>query len=110
MLASLKATLAHAFSLAPEPLAPEDEAFLSEIAARIAARKLTAPALLAVDGIRYTPGLSPTLFAMGPLAEVIAPFFSLGVLQGPDEVRRLVRIAERREHLDVLSKKIEALS
>ena len=63
---------------------------------------------LATDAVRYTPGLSPVLFAMGPIAEVVAPFFSLGVIRSPEEARALIRLAERREHLEALSKKIEA--
>lgn len=110
IFARLRAELGRAFSMDPEPLAPEDEAFLDEVARRVAARRLALPALLATDAFRYTPGLSPLLYSMGPLAEPIVPFFSLGIVRTADETRRLIRLAERREHLEALARKIEALA
>jgi hypothetical protein len=107
-LARLRSALAHAFSMAPEPLSPEDERFLDELARRVAARGLTVPAILAAEVVRYTPGLHMAFFGAAPLAEHFARFVSLGLVRGPEELRALVRISERREHLDVLIRKIEA--
>jgi hypothetical protein len=96
--------------MAPEPLAAEDERLLDEIARRVAERRLVTPALLALDVVRYTPGMHVGFFATAPLAAPLARFASMGLIRGEAEYERLVRIAERREHLDVLARKLEALS
>ena len=110
MFARLRSALAHAFSLEPEPLSPEDERFMDELANRVAARKLAVPAALAVDAIKWTPGAHIAFFAAAPIAEHFARFVSMGLIRDDEEFRRLVRWSERREHLDRLAKKIEALA
>ncbi|HVY62795.1 MAG TPA: hypothetical protein VHF22_14150, partial [Planctomycetota bacterium] len=80
------------------------------IAARVAERKLVVPAMLALDVIRYTPGIHVGFFATAPLAAPLARFVSMGLIRGEAEYERLVRISERREHLDALARRLEALA
>jgi hypothetical protein len=108
MFARLREKLAHAFSLEAEPLEPEDERFAEELARRIAARKLTLPAVLAADAVRYTPGIHMLFYGAAPIAEHLAPFMSMGLVRSQEEFRRLLKISERREYMEVLVKKIEA--
>ena len=110
MFAGLRETLAHAFSMAPEPLAAEDERLMDDIVKRVAERRLAMPAMMVTDLVRYTPGLHVGLFASAPLAAPLARFVSMGLVRGAEEYERLVRISERREHLDVLARKLEAIA
>jgi hypothetical protein len=100
--------LKHAFSTAPEPLAPEDERFIAEVAARVKSRRLATPAILALEAVKYTPGLHVALFASEPIAGPLARFTMLGLVRSDDEYRRLVRLLERREHTEALIRAIEA--
>lgn len=108
MFTGLRAGLAHAFSTAPPPLAPEDERLLDEIARRVAERRLSVPALLALDAVKHTPGLHVLFFGAAPLAEPFARLLSFGVVRNAGEAERLVRLSERREHIEALMRKIEA--
>lgn len=108
MLQRLRERFAHAFSTAPEPLAEEDARFIDEIAARVVKRRLVAPAILALEGVKYTPGAHMFLYGAMPIAEHFARPVTGGLVQNPEEARRLLRLSERREHIETLIKKIEA--
>lgn len=108
MFARLRDALAHAFSTAPEALSPDDEKFLEDVARRVAERRMVVPAMLAADLVKHTPGLHMLFFGAVPLAEPFACLMSLGILKSGEELHRLVRLSERREHVEALIRKIEA--
>ncbi len=108
MFDRLRSALAHAFSTAAEPLAAEDERFIEEIARRVAERRLVVPAMLFTDLVKHTPGLHLAFFGAAPLAEPFARLWSFGIIRTGDEVQRLVRLSERREHMEALLRKMEA--
>ena len=111
MFSKLRERFAYAFSTAPEPLAPEDERFLDELARRVAERKLIAPAVFFGEiATRLSAPLALLAFQTAPIAGPLARFTTLGLIRSSAEYDRLVRLAERREHMDALVRKIEAVA
>jgi len=108
MFARLREALAHAFSTAPEALTPEDDTFLAEIARRVAERRLIVPAMLGSEVVARTPGIYMGFFGALPIAEHLARHLTLGIVRTPEEARRLVRLSERREHVEAFLRKLEA--
>ncbi len=105
---------AHAFSLEPPPLSPDDEALLDRIAERVVARGLATAAIFTLENVRaVAPIASAAAVVAAPIAEHAVPLIGrvapfLRLIEDAAEYNRLARLLERREFVDLLTKKIEA--
>ncbi|MCC6739065.1 MAG: hypothetical protein IT452_08460 [Planctomycetia bacterium] len=98
-----KEWFAHAFALdgKAEPLEERDQALLEKIAKGVVARKMTAPALLFLESVKplsFVGGQALTFF--GPVLEIVLK---------REEVERASRLLERRDVLELVAQRIEAL-
>ena len=94
--------LARAFALQDPgvPWTPGDEALLARLASEVARRRMQAPAILFLEGLRPLNFLgSQAMVFFRPLA---------GMALDPAEWDRAARLLERREALGRLAEKIEA--
>jgi hypothetical protein len=86
----------------PFPLAAADLELLERVAARIVALRLEVPAILALESAQPLALLAgQALVFFEPLLQVVLP--------GP-EVRRFAALVERRDALEHLTRRIEALT
>ena len=85
-----------------EPLAPDDEALLDRLAARVVELRMEVPAILALESGR-------PLGFLASQAMVFFEPFARALFRLPD-YRRLAKLIERRETLDRLATRIETLS
>ncbi len=84
----------------PSTLSPEDDAWLAELAGRIQARGLTAPAVLWLESLRPLVFLgTQAMHFMNPLVQLIVPLPSWP---------RLAAILEERSHVERLLQHLEA--
>jgi hypothetical protein len=84
----------------PATLSPDDDAWLGELAGRIQARGLTAPAVLWLESLRPVVFLgSQAMHFMNPLVQLVVPLPSWP---------RLAAILEERSHLERLLQHLEA--
>lgn len=82
-------------------LSPEDAALLDRIAARIVRHGLATPAIFFLESVRPLNFVaSQAMVFFGPLATAILP---------RQDYERLARILERRESVEALLVRIEAL-
>lgn len=102
-MAGLKAALAHAFAL-PRPgmPTPEETALLDRLAAAIHRRGLAGPALLALESLK------PLEFLGGQALVALRPMAATAL--DPAEWDRLEGLLSRREALEALARRLEALS
>lgn len=83
----------------PETLSAEDDAWLGDLAARIARRGLTAPAVLWLESLRPVSFLgSQVLHFLSPIVQLVVPTASLP---------RLAEILEERSHLERMLEHLE---
>jgi len=87
--------LAHAFAVAQgSPFEPEDEALAERLATFLVNRRMTAPALLALEVGR------PVTFLGSQLMAFLKPFLTL--VFSAEESTRFVGVLERRDGVDLL--------
>ena len=85
----------------PETLSAEDDAWLGELAGRIARRGLTAPAVLWLESLRPVSFLgSQVLHFLSPIVQLVVPAASLP---------RLAEILEERSHLERMLEHLETV-
>jgi hypothetical protein len=83
----------------PEPLAPEDQALLERLAARVVDLRLEVPAILTLETSKPLTLLAgQAMIFFEPIAQALFP--------GP-EYRRLARLVEKREAMETLTTLIE---
>ena len=100
----LSAGFRHAFSLEPETpeLSDDDRALLDRIAEGVKRRGLIEPAIFALESLKPLSFLgSQALHAVRPIAAATI---------GARHLERLARILERRDGVEELVKRIEALA
>lgn len=98
-----KEWFAHAFALdgGTEPLEEKDVALLEKIAKGVVSRRMTAPAILFLESVKplsFVGGQALVFF--GPVLEVVLK---------REEIERAAKMLERRDVLEGLALKIEAL-
>jgi len=86
----------------PASLADADRALIERLAGRVVALRLEAPALLALESAR------PLTFVAAQALVFFQPF-AQALLPAPD-VERLAALLERREAVEALASRIEALA
>ena len=97
---SLRAWIRHAFALEPsgEPADEEEQAMVRRLARFLVTRRLTAPALVALEAGR------PLSFLGSQLLAFLSPF--LGLVFRPDETSRFIRFLEKRGSVDRLADEV----
>jgi len=93
--------MVHAFAVSsPEDaISPDEEALAERLARFLVGRRLTAPALAALEAGR------PYSFLASQFMVFLAPFVAL--VFPPDQHRRFTRFLEKRASVDCLIRKIE---
>ena len=100
-IARVVAGLRHAFDLGSPhgPLTDKDRELLARLAEKVVRRQMASPAILFLESLRPLSYIGGQALAF--LRPFIEPFFK------PADVKRLVKILERREGLRALVRAIE---
>ena len=86
----------------PRPLAPEDQALLDRVAARVVELHMEVPAILALETAKpLTVVASQSMIFLEPMIQALFRF---------SEYRRFTALIERREVMEALIRGIEARS
>jgi hypothetical protein len=98
-----KEWFAHAFALdsGAEPLDEKDQALLEKVANGVVSRRMTMPALLFLESVK------PLSFIGGQALVFFGPMLELVLKR--EEIERSSRLLERRDVLEMLAARIEAL-
>lgn len=101
-IGSVRASIRHAFAVAPEgqPLSVEDTALLERVADAVVRRGMAAPAVVFLESMGPMNFLgSQALHFLTPLLDVVFP---------PQDIERLAHLLERRDTLTRLTAMIES--
>lgn len=94
-----KSAFRRAFSVAPEPLTPAEQALLEKIAHKIRARGLEAPAILFLESVRPLNMVgSQVMIGLQPFVELAA---------NPADYELLTQALEKRPSIDILIRLLE---